>query len=67
MKDNTPTCPYKSSGLCYHPRGCIYLPHFDCMTLITKRDIIKHYHKKGKKQHERKRVKNRYHSKHELE
>lgn len=67
MKDNKPSCPYRSSGLCYHPHGCIYIPHLNCMTLIEYRDILKSYRKKGKKKHERQRVKNRYHSKHGLE
>lgn len=56
--DNKPSCPYRSSGLCYHPRSCIYIPHLDCMTLIEYREILQSYHKKakrkkGRKHHER--------------
>lgn len=45
-----PTCPYMVSGICYR-KGCIYIPHQQCMTIreyknrlqfVKKKKAVKH-------------------------
>ena len=52
-----PKCPYMESGLC-HRSGCIYRPSFNCMSKHEFNKRMK-YVKKGKKNNERKGIKNR--------